>query len=100
MGSEFGGEIVARARLVLDDELLAKMLGEILPDQASADVRRSTGRIADQPAHAVVRIIIGARRAGLSKDSTGNDDTDESDGKPPQKSTGHFLLPSRSGHGR
>ena len=65
LGGHFGREIIAGARLVLDDELLAHMLRQILSDQARDDVGRAARRIADQPAHRVVRIIVGrARGAG------------------------------------
>src|SRR5580700_7138131 len=90
MSGELGGEIVARTRLVLDDELLAEVLREILADQSRADVRRSTRRIANEPPDAVVGIVISARRAGA-----GNDGADEGDGEPLPNSTRHFFLPSR-----
>src|SRR5580700_5486403 len=90
MSSEFGGEIVARTRFILDHELLAEMLREILADQSRADVRRSTRRIANEPPDAAAGIIISARRAGA-----GNDGADEGDGEPSPNSTRHFFLPSR-----
>src|SRR5580704_17586859 len=62
MGGHFGREIIAGARPVIDCELLIEMLRQILPDQASADVGRTAGRIADQPVHRAVRIIVGRPR--------------------------------------
>ena len=66
MHGDFGGEIVAGARLVLDRELLMQMFGQVLSDQARADVGRAARRIADQPAHRMIWIVVvgGARSAG------------------------------------
>ena len=60
-----GGEIISGAGLVLDRELLMQMLGQILPDQARANIGRPARRITDQPAYRVIGIVIlGARHAG------------------------------------
>jgi hypothetical protein len=63
---DFGGEIIAGAGLVFDGEVLMQMLGEVLSDQPRADVGGAAGRIADQPAHRMIGIIIGggARSTG------------------------------------
>ena len=56
LGDVLGGDIVAGARLVLDDELLAELLGQPSADDARDDVGRSAGRIADDDAHRMVGI--------------------------------------------
>ena len=51
---------------------------QILPDQPGADVGRAAGRIADQPAHGMVRIIVGRAR----RSRAGNAGTNQGDGQP------------------
>ena len=68
MRCHLGREIVAGARPVIDGKLLVQMFRQILPDQAGADIGRAAGRIADEPAYRVVRIIvIGARRSATAQ---------------------------------
>src|SRR5438477_6197713 len=55
---DFGCEIVAGARLVLDRELLVQMFGEVLSDQPRANVGRAARWIANQPAHRMIGIVI------------------------------------------
>ena len=52
-----GGDVVAGAGLVFDDELLAEPLRQPLADQARDDVGGAAGRIADHPAHRPRRIV-------------------------------------------
>ena len=58
-----------------------QVLRQILPDQARADVGRAARRIADEPAHGMVRIILGrtrrAGRAGAGKRKTRKAKRDE-----------------------
>src|SRR5215475_4207856 len=54
--NDFGADIAGGARSVLDDELLAKSLRQYLTYEARDDVRRTTGRKADDDAHRPRRI--------------------------------------------
>ena len=60
---DLGADIVAGARPVVDDELLAEPLRQILPHQAGQDVDRAAGRIARDHVHRPRRIVEGAGRA-------------------------------------
>ena len=62
------GDVAAGARPVIDDELLAKSLRQPLPDQACDDVRRATGRNADDDPHRLRGIGLRDRGAGTCKD--------------------------------
>ena len=53
----------AGAGLVLRDELLAEVIGQILADQASADVGRTSCRVADDQTHRTIGIIERRRDA-------------------------------------
>ena len=71
MDRRLGADIVARSRLVLDDELLAEPLRQPLPHDARRDVGGAAGGIGDDPAHRPGRIIerggvadAGEREAG------------------------------------
>jgi hypothetical protein len=52
-----GGDVGARARTVLNDELLAKPLREPLPDQAGHDVVAASGSKTDHQAYRPHRIV-------------------------------------------
>src|SRR5215475_14835983 len=61
--NDFGADIAGGARSVLDDELLAKSLRQYLTYEARDDVRRTTGRKADDDAHRPRRIGLRPRDA-------------------------------------
>jgi hypothetical protein len=52
--------------------LLVQMFGQILSDQARADVGRTAGRMADQPTHRMIWIVIvrSPRRSGAERNCT------------------------------
>src|SRR3954471_5358725 len=51
MHRSFGADIVAAAGSVLDDELLAHSLRQVLADDARQDVGAAARRVGDDPAH-------------------------------------------------
>src|SRR5260370_23939943 len=50
-GDRFGGEVAARAGAVLDEDLMAPALGELLAESTREDVARPARREADHEAH-------------------------------------------------
>ena len=67
----FDREVVAGAGLVLDDELLAGLLRQVLPDQARQDVGGAARHVADEPVDRLGRIV-GAPNAGSARSGSGD----------------------------
>ena len=63
LGGHFGGDIARGARPIVDDELLAEVLGQPLAHQPPGDVGPDAGREADDDAHRPRRIVERPRRA-------------------------------------
>src|SRR6266540_4669095 len=59
MNRGFGADVVARARLVLDDELLPQPFRQSLRHDARRDVRAPAGGIGHDPTHRPGRIVEG-----------------------------------------
>ena len=59
MGDRVGADIAARAALVLDDELLAGELAQLLAGDAREHVGRTAGREGVDVAHRLVRPVVG-----------------------------------------
>src|SRR4029077_13046407 len=59
-GDDLRAEDAVRPGLVLDDELLAPALRELLPDKARDGVGKPARRITDDHAHRLVRIVPGS----------------------------------------
>ena len=57
MNCRFGADIVARARLILDDELLAQPFRQPLRHDARRDVRAPAGSVGNDPTHRPVRVV-------------------------------------------
>ena len=57
LGDKLGREIVAGARTVLDDELLAEALAEPITEKPCQDVGRTAGRIANIDVRLTGRIV-------------------------------------------
>src|SRR5215472_19245437 len=91
MDRDLGGEIVADAWLVLNRELLMQMFGQVLPDQPRADVGRAARRIADQPAHRMIRIVTVRCARGTGDD--GNKAAGKSQRRDCSTQTLHSDLP-------
>ena len=51
MGGEFGADIAGGARPIVDDELLAEPLRQIVGDEAGDNVGRGASRIAGHDVH-------------------------------------------------
>ena len=63
----FSPDVAAGAGPILDDELLIKPLGQVLPDQARNDVGRAAWRKADDNPHRPGRIGLCASEAGQGR---------------------------------
>src|SRR5262249_45018486 len=101
----FGTDIAACACSVLDHELLAEPLGEVLCKQAGHDVLRAAGREADDPAHRPRRIALCAskEREGRQRGGAGGETQELSTGKAHGSLLGirrtrtlYFIMPCAS----
>src|SRR5204862_8081389 len=70
-GHELRGDIAARARPVLDHDLLAPGFGELLAEGAREDIARPARGEADDEAHGFSRPALG-ERAGAGKADAAN----------------------------
>src|SRR5262249_11875130 len=70
-------EISARARLVLDDELLSELFRKLLRDQAPSNIGDTTGRKRDDDLDRLCRILLRERRTGNQQRRAECDGTDD-----------------------
>src|SRR6266404_7845790 len=95
MNCRLGADIIARARLVLDDELLAQPLRKPLRDDARRDVGAAAGGVGNDPAHRPGRIVERRGAADPAQRERGEADgekTDKIDAGPHGASLRFFLA--------
>src|SRR5262245_2318721 len=79
MNRGLGADIVAGARLVLDEDLLAQSLREPLRHDAGGDVRAAAGGIGNDPAHGPGRVVERGGAADASQRENGEGDGEKTD---------------------
>src|SRR5262245_63061221 len=95
MNRGLGADIVAGARLVLDEDLLAQSLRQPLRHDARGDVRAAAGGIGNDPAHGPGRVVDrgGAADSCPGESSEGDGEkTDNVNARPHDASSCSRLL--------
>ena len=77
MNHRLGTDVVAGARLVLDEELLAQSLREPLRHDARGDVRAPAGGIGNDPAHGPGRVVERGGAADSCQGESGEPDDEK-----------------------
>ena len=90
-------DVVAGAGLVLDDELLPELFGQILPDETRQDVGAAARGITDHPTHGSSRIIERRGVADSGPGQTGHPECKQANQIQAWLHSASLLRPARCG---
>ena len=92
-----GCDVVAGAGLVLDDELLAELFGQVLSDETRQDVGAAACGITDDPTHRSSRIIERRGVADSGPGQTGHPECKQTNQIQAWLHSASLLRPARCG---